>query len=275
MSYKNALAGLAAGGGKAVLSSMGTDRSAALEQFGRAVDALGGQYVTAEDAGSSVVDMAVISRFTRYVAGLDVESDKAGGDPSPWTALGVFLSIQSALQGNMRGQRVAVQGVGAVGIKLCALLNEAGAALYVADASDARAALARDAFDAKIVSVSDIHRADVDVYAPCALGGILHSETILDLRASVVCGAANNQLREDCAGELLRQLGILYCPDYVVNAGGIISATAERSGESKDVVEDRVGMIVNRLQAIISEAAMKRVATNLIADEHARQILDL
>ncbi len=145
--------------------------------------------------------------------------------------------------------------------------------MLVADASEARATRARDAFAADILSVDEIHRADVDVFAPCALGGGLSRDTILELNTKIICGAANNQLQHDSDGEMLRELGILYCPDYVVNAGGIINATAEMQGDPKDVVEGRVRAIADRLHAIIREAEIKRIATNAIADEHARMRL--
>jgi leucine dehydrogenase len=273
MTYKNAMAGLPMGGGKAVLQiEPGFDRGAALGAFGRAVERLGGRYVTAEDVGSSVEDMRVIAGETRHVAGLPVASDAAiaGGDPSPWTALGTFLSIELAVRRrlgrSLDGVTVAVQGLGNVGGALCRMLSDAGARLIVADTDRRKALLMCNVNGATECAVERIHAAEADVFAPCALGGAITAQTASELHASVVCGAANNQLAADDLGRQLRERGVLYAPDYVVNAGGIINVAAEWLREPGAAVEARVRRIPERLAAVFDRAETEDVATNVAAD---------
>ncbi len=240
MSYKNAMAGLPFGGGKAVLQqpSSDADRIELLEALAGAVHALKGQYVTAEDVGTSISDMAAIREYTPYVAGLTAKVGKAGGDPSPWTAKGVFESMRATLNWrdgrSLDGVSVAIQGVGNVGRNLCRLLHEAGATLFVADSDVPRARLVAAEFGARQLSTEEILHVDADILAPCALGGVLNEETIPRLNVSMVIGAANNQLATAADGERLRESGIIYAPDYVVNAGGIINVAAEYLGETTD-----------------------------------------
>ena len=281
MTYKNAVAGLKFGGGKSViLADDAAPKSPELfHAFGREIEALGGRYITAEDVGCSVEDMRIVNKETNYVSGLPKSGHSAGGDPSPHTALGVFLGIQAALKvklGNesLDGIRVAVQGVGHVGLHLCRLLNDAGASLVVADISNDNLKLARDEFPVTVVAPTEILGSDVDVLAPCALGNILTAQTIPGLKAKIVAGAANNQLATDDDGMRLTERDILYAPDYVINAGGIINVAHEYYGNSSEErVRADVVRIAERLDAIFTEARTTGQPTNVIADELARRIV--
>ena len=281
MSYKNAMAGLKFGGGKAVImKTPDFDGSDALfECFGEFVDTLGGDYITAEDVGMSEEIMATIARKTRHVSGLPLQSGKAGGDPSPKTAYGLCCGIRSAVKAglgreDLRGVRVAIQGVGNVGYHLCKLLHAAGATLLVSDLDDARVDRVCGEFGAERVSSADILYADADVLAPCALGAILHEESIPRIRARIIAGGANNQLRSPEDGQRLADAGILYAPDYVINAGGVISITCEYLGEVDEAgVTDLVAQIGPRLAGIFEEAARTGEPTNVIADRQARKIM--
>ena len=279
MSYKNAMAGLPFGGGKAVLQlpARDYDRTALLRAFAESVAALDGQYVTAEDVGTTVTDMKIVRQHTRYVAGLDAELGKAGGDPSPWTALGVFEAMKSAaefcFQADLKGMRVAVQGVGNVGLGLCRLLKGAGASLVIADVDDRRAASAAHDLGATVVDPREIAGVDADIFAPCALGGALSHETIPRLRARLVCGGANNQLATPADGHGLADRGIAYAPDYVVNAGGIINVAAEYLGETSELVSDRVSAIAPRLIRLMEESRLDGLSTHVVADRLARRII--
>ncbi len=269
MTYKNAMAELPMGGGKAVIYRMGADRTACLQKFGEAVQALGGSYVTAEDVGASVSDMRTIASRTTYVAGIPKEHGQAGGDPSPWTSLGVFLSIEALLYGAVAGKTVAVQGVGAVGFGLCKLLHEAGAKLIVADVNSANLERAK-ALGAEIASVDRIHAVAADVFSPNALGAGLNARTIPEIGAPIVCGAANNQLETEADGDRLQARGITYAPDYVVNAGGIINVSAEYLGEAEAAVEARVHAIPERLLHVLEVANAQGLTPHRAADEIVR-----
>ena len=281
MTYKNAVAGLRFGGGKAViLADEAAPKSQELFQaFGRAVDSLGGRYITAEDVGCSVDDMRWVREETSFVSGLPQSGTDAGGDPSPWTALGCFEGIEAAANARLgvdtvKGLRVAVQGVGHVGLHLCRLLHEAGAELYVADVNSANLRLVSAEMPVTVMTPRDILFADVDVLAPCALGNILTSVTIPKIRASVIAGAANNQLSTAADGALLAERDILYAPDYVINAGGIISVAAEYYGNSsEDEVRADVGRIKDRLMNIFDQARDTGRPTNELADDLARRVV--
>lgn len=264
MTFKNAMAELPLGGGKAVLYKMGPDRAACFEKFGEQIEALAGRYITAEDVGASVADMRAIARRTGYVAGLPKEAGQAGGDPSPLTALGVFVSIE-ALLGGVSGRTVAVQGVGSVGYNLCKLLAEAGARLIIADVNSANLERGR-ALGADVAAVDAIHGVGADLFAPCALGAGLNAQTIPELGAPIVCGAANNQLATEEDGARLVARGITYAPDYVVNAGGIINVSAEFLGEGGDVVEARVRAIAPRLLRVLETAKARGLTPHQAAD---------
>ena len=281
MSYKNAMADLEFGGGKAViLKTADFDPSEALfEKYGEFVDSLGGSYITAEDVGMSVEIMETIARRTKYVTGLPPKAGQAGGDPSPKTAWGIFKGIEAAVafklsRDTLEGLTVAVQGIGHVGYSLCRYLHEAGAKLVVADIHEERVAAAREEFGAKAVGLDDILFQDVDIVAPCALGAILTAASIPKLRTSIVAGSANNQLETPADGQRLADAGILYAPDYVINAGGIINVAAEYYGTADDEeVIRQVEAIGPRLTKIFEQAAATDRPTNVIADEQARKLI--
>ena len=277
MSYKNAMAGLALGGGKAViLKPEGAfDRHALFAAYGRAIESLHGRYITAEDVGVSVEDMGIVRTQTKFVGGL-CEGAAASGDPSPKTALGVFEGLKAAVRHrlgreDLSGLKVAVQGIGHVGFHLCRLLHEAGAVLYVSDINEAACVEAETKFGARQVALDAIYDLDVDVYAPCALGATVNTETLPRLKAKVIAGAANNQLADDAMGPRLRQRGILYAPDYVINAGGIINVAAEVNGRYEEaVVLNKVRAIAKTLGEIFARADAEDRPTAVIADEMAK-----
>ncbi len=270
MTYKNAMAELPMGGGKGVIYRMGADRAACFGKFGEAVEALGGRYVTAEDVGATVGDMRAIARHTSYVAGIPKEQGQAGGDPSPWTSLGVHLSIKALLDGAVRGRTIAVQGVGAVGLGLCKLLAGEGANLIVADVTEANLERAA-ALGAKVAPAERIHACAADVFSPNALGAGLNARTIPELGASIVCGAANNQLETESDGARLLARGITYAPDYLVNAGGIINVSAEHLGESEAAVDARVRAIPGRLVLVLEIAKAEGLTPHQAADGIVRE----
>jgi len=281
MTYKNAVAGLEFGGGKSViLAADNAPKSPELfYAFGSAVEDLGGKYITAEDVGCSVEDMRQVNEATGYVSGLPRSGGNAGGDPSPLTALGVFLGIEAAVESrlgadSLKGIRVAVQGVGHVGLHLCRLLHEAGAILTVSDVNRDNLKLTQDELPVTEIAPADLLYADVDVLAPCALGNILTSQTIPKLKASIVAGAANNQLATEEDGARLADRDILYAPDYVINAGGIINVAREYyRGSSEEEVRTEIGGIPERLKQIFEEAKTSEQPTNAIADKLARRIV--
>jgi leucine dehydrogenase len=272
MTYKNAMADLPLGGGKAVIYRINTDRVDAFQKFGEAVESLHGKYITAEDVGATVTDMRAIAGRTSYVAGLPKEAGQAGGDPSPMTALGVFVSIEALLGGSVRGRTIAVQGVGSVGFNLCKLLAEDGAKLVVADVNKANLQRA-EAIGVEIAPVDQIHAVKADVFSPCALGAGLNPQTIPELAAPIICGAANNQLAAEEDGARLVAHGITYAPDYVVNAGGIINVSAEYLGEAADVVEARVRAIAPRLLRVLETAKSDTITPQAAADRIVREKL--
>ena len=281
MTYKNAMAGLPLGGGKAVIIAdpehPPTDEM--FLAFGRCVEALGGRYITAEDVGVSVDNMRQIKKVTNFVAGLPPEDGFAGGDPSPWTADGVFLGIKAAVKHRLGSDsladlRVAVQGIGKVGYDLCRQLHAAGASLVVSDVNEQALQRAQAEFDAQIVSPEDILFQDVDVLAPCALGAILDAQSIPKIRALVIGGAANNQLATEEDGQRLFERNILYAPDYVINGGGIISVSLEyMGGKSDSEAHAQIALIPERLTNIFVTADEQHTPTNVIADRMAESIV--
>ncbi len=281
MSYKNAMAGLRFGGGKAVIiKTPDFDGSSALfERFGDFVDSMNGDYVTAEDVGMNVAIMETISRRTRFVSGLPKREGHAGGDPSPKTAFGIFKGIEAAVafklqRDSLSGVTVAVQGVGNVGYYLCAYLAEAGAKIRVADIDQARINRIVDEFGATPVPLDEVLYQEVDVVAPCALGAVLTEQSIPKLNTGIIAGGANNQLQTDADGQRLADAGILYAPDYVINGGGIINVASEFYGDvDEDEVMNRVAAIGPRLTGIFQEARDSGRPTNEIADSQARRII--
>ncbi|HEC00947.1 MAG TPA: Glu/Leu/Phe/Val dehydrogenase [Sphingomonadales bacterium] len=281
MSHKNAVAGLKLGGGKAVIiGNSRTDKSEALfRALGRMIDSLGGKYISAEDVGISVEDMEIAAEETRYVAGL-TKGAHASGDPSPYTATGVYLGIKAAVkhkfgQDNVEGLSVAVQGVGHVGYHLCKHLHEGGAKLLVSDINqDALDRVAQE-FGAEIMDRDAIISADVDIFSPCALGAVINDDSIDHIKAKIIAGAANNQLARDDHGQALMDRGILYAPDYVINAGGIINVAAETRGAyDVDWVKAKVDRIYETLTVIFDRSVSEARPTNRIADELAEEIIE-
>jgi leucine dehydrogenase len=236
MTYKNAMAGLPLGGGKAVILAdpFSQKNDEVMERFGQAVESLSGSYVTAEDSGTSEHDMEVVRNHTRHVTGLSPQTLKGmafselGGNPSPVTAIGCFEGIKAAAayrfsSTDLKGMKAAVQGVGAVGLALAVLMREAGMELTITDVSDTNLKKAKEELGAvKVVRPDEIYGADVDLFVPCALGGVLNDDTIPQITARIIAGPANNQLATPAHEERLAQNGVLYVPDYIINSGGVI-----------------------------------------------------
>jgi leucine dehydrogenase len=281
MTYKNAMAGLPLGGGKAVIMAepghLPTDDF--FRAFGRFVDSLGGSYITAEDVGVSIDNMRQVKQVTDFVAGLPGQEGSAGGDPSPWTADGIFLGLRAAVKhrlgtDSLRDIRVAVQGVGKVGYDLCRQLHEAGAKLVISDVNQDNLMRAQTAFDAKVISSDEILFEDVEVLSPCALGASLNEQSIPRIKASVIAGAANNQLATEEDGQRLFDRNILYAPDFVINAGGIISVSLEYvGGKTEAQVSSQIALIPERLSEIFASSERQQTPTNVIADHMAESIV--
>ncbi|WP_426693393.1 Glu/Leu/Phe/Val dehydrogenase dimerization domain-containing protein [Sphingomonas sediminicola] len=281
MSYKNAMAGLPLGGGKAVIiaDENRTKTPEMLHCFGRAVDHLCGRYVTAEDVGMSVADMIEIRRQTPFVAGLPVEGGDVGGDPGPHTSLGVFLGLKAAVRralgkDSVNGLHIALQGAGSVATGVAVHAAAEGARLSIADVDAAKAQKLADATGGKVVSTEEILGIEADVLSPCALGAILDEQTIAALRVPVVAGGANNQLAEKEDGQRLHERGILYAPDYVINAGGIINVCTEylRDGDAS-LVRKRIEGIPDRLEQIWAESAQSGRDPASVADAMAQRLI--
>lgn len=281
MSYKNAMADLKYGGGKAVImADPRSDKTPELfHAFGRVVERLGGSYMTAEDVGITVDDMRLVAEVTEHVGGIPKEDGYRGGDPSPLTAHGVFAGIKATMleafgSDDLQGRVVAVQGVGHVGYNLCRLLHEAGAQLKVSDISQSNLSKAKDEFGAEVVEPDGFFTMEADVIAPCALGGVLNKKSIPAIRAKVIAGAANNQLATDADGDRLQDRGILYAPDYVINAGGIISVTAERDeAATRESVLSQIDEIGARLTKIYAHSKASGRPPHEVADELAREVI--
>ncbi len=279
MSYKNAMAGLPMGGGKAVVLKGAAKTDALLEAFGGVIDSLGGRYVTAEDVGMSDADMSVIARRTRHVSGLPVAGGAAGGNPGPSTAEGVFVGMRAAVRHKLgrddfTGVHVAIQGLGSVGAALAGKLAAAGARLTVADLDEPRAARVAADTGATAVANDRIMQVAADVFSPNALGAILTGDSIAALDVAVVAGAANNQLATPDDGARIAARGILYAPDYVINAGGIINVVAEYLGNGDAAtVAAQIARIEERLDDIFAEADASGRATDAVADTMARRLI--
>lgn len=275
MSAKAALANLPLGGGKAVIIKPSTpfDRKAVLDIFGQFVDSLNGQYITALDSGTQLDDMDIIAEHTPYVA-----SRSSHGDPSPSTALGVLRGIEAAVKyklnkQSLNGLHIAIQGLGHVGYRLAEHLHNAGAKLTVADVNLAQVERAVNAFSASSVNTADILKLSCDVLVPCALGGVLNDQTIPELQTSIIAGAANNQLHHTRHGQVLHDKGILYAPDYVINAGGLIFAACKYSKTSEDEMQNQINYIGHRLIEIFERSTKENRPTNIISDAMAQELL--
>lgn len=281
MSYKNAMAGLPMGGGKAVILRTPTTQKsdAFLHAFADAVEALGGSYVTAEDVGMTEHDMVTLTARTHHVAGLPVAPGQVGGNPGPATAQGVFLGLRAAIahqlaRESFKGLHIALQGCGSVGTALAEKLAAAGARLTLADRTIEHAQALATRLGAKAVPTDEIMRTPADIFSPNALGAVLTAESIAALDVAIVAGAANNQLATPEDGARLAARGILYAPDYVINAGGIINVVAEYLGRaSQPQVTADIAAIEGRLAAIFAEADRSGRPTATVADAMARRLI--
>lgn len=276
MSYKNAMAGLPAGGGKAVIlaDENRTKTPEILAAFARAVEGLGGQYVTAQDVNITQDDMLEIAKHTSHVGGMPDQ----GGDPGPYTARGIYLGVKAAARralgaGDLKGVRIAVQGVGSVGGGLARHLAKAGADLILGDMNADKAAALADELGAQAVSAEEILTVEADIVSPNALGAVLTEESIARLRTKVVAGGANNQLATGSEGKFLRDRGILYAPDYVINAGGIITVLRHIDGADEDTINARIDRIPDRLEAIWQESENTGETPDVVADKMAQRLI--
>lgn len=275
MSYKAALAGLPHGGGKTVIIKPegDFDRRALMQAFGRFVDQLGGRYITAMDSGTEVSDMDTIATTTDFVS-----CTSASGDPAPHTALGIFAGIQAAVRHKLQrdsiaGLSVAIQGLGHVGHAVAQHLHKAGAHLLVADIDPARVRQCVEEFGAEAVSPDSIYGVQADIFSPCGLGAILSPDSIAKLQCSIVAGSANNQLANDEDGNRLHERGILYVPDYVINAGGLIHVAMHRTGASAAERDAKILEIGATLEHLFTEAERRDMPVHHVADLHAEQML--
>ncbi|MFM0755985.1 MULTISPECIES: Leu/Phe/Val dehydrogenase [Paraburkholderia] len=269
MTYKYAASGLSYGGAKAVIidDAIAFTRSERLLAFGRIVEKLGGLYTTAEDVGISTEDVRLLSTVTQHVRNLPMEDT---GDGALCTAWGVFHGIQAGLEhrgfSGFAGRKIAVEGLGKVGMALCGLLHDAGAKLIVSDIDEEKVETARLQYAATAVAAGDIHRADADVYAPCALGAVLNPATIPEIRARIVAGAANNQLSNPSQDRVLRARGVTYCPDYVVNAGGVLSVADKDGVFTRAAALKRVATILATTRRVLALAETENIPTGEAAD---------
>lgn len=275
MTYKNAVAGLNLGGGKAVIiGDPKKDKSEALfRSFGRFVETLNGRYITAEDVGTFEEDMDYIHMETEFVTGT---SRKGAGDPSPVTALGIYYGMKQAAKeafgsDSLKGLTIAIQGVGQVAYHLCKHLHEEGAELIVTDINEEAVERAVKEFAATSVKPDEIYDVDCDIFSPCALGGIINDETIPRLKAKVIAGSANNQLEKEEHGRILHEKGILYAPDYVINAGGVINVAEELAGYNRQRALNKVKSIYNILETVFEISRQKNIPTSIAANELAEK----
>ena len=277
MSHKNAVAGLPHGGGKGVIIADPSQKTEAMfEAFGEAVNNLGGDYITAEDVNTTCADAMVMLRKTNHICGLPMNS----GDPSPFTARGVWQGIKATAKvalgrDDLEGLTIAVQGLGKVGWDLCRHLHESGAKLIIANRSNkemAEKAIAE--FGAKIVATEEIYAQECDIFSPNAMGAILNPTTIPQLKCKAVAGGANNQILDDASGIALKQKGIFYAPDFVINGGGVINAAAEVDGPyNKDAVLAKVDNIYNSIEHILTESKKTGEPEGVIATRYAESII--
>lgn len=277
MTYKASAAGLNLGGGKAVIiGDPKTQKSEGLfRAFGHFVNSLNGKYITAEDVGTTVQDMEHIYMETPWVTG--IPKDFGGsGDPSPYTAHGVLMGIKAAADekfstDSLKGLRVAVQGLGNVGHNLVKYLIEEGAVVTVADLDAARVKKCHDQFGVKAVAPDEILAVDCDIQAPCAMGAIVNDQTISKFKCKVIAGGANNQLAEPKHGDQLRELGILYAPDYVVNAGGLMNVFVELEGYSPDRAFEKTRKVYDNVKKVFEIAKRDNIGTHTAADRLAEE----
>ncbi|NQD67502.1 Glu/Leu/Phe/Val dehydrogenase [Bacillus haikouensis] len=280
MTYKNAAAGLNLGGGKTVI--IGDPRKDKNEEmfraFGRYIQGLNGRYITAEDVGTTVADMDLIHEETDYVTGIS-PAFGSSGNPSPVTAYGVYRGMKAAAKAafgtdSLEGKTIAVQGVGNVAYNMCKHLHEEGANLIVTDIHKESVDRAVNDFGAKAVDPSEIYSVDCDIFAPCALGAIINDETISQIKAKVIAGAANNQLKETRHGDAVHEMGIVYAPDYVINAGGVINVADELYGYNSERAMKKVEQVYNNVERVIEIAKRDNVPTYVAADRMAEERIE-
>lgn len=280
MTYKNAAAGLNLGGGKTVI--MGDPRKDKNEElfraFGRYIQGLNGRYITAEDVGTTVADMDLIYEETNYVTGVS-PAFGSSGNPSPVTAFGVYRGMKAAAKeafgtDSLEGKTIAVQGVGNVAFTLCRHLHEEGANLIVTDINKEAVQRAVEEFGAKAVDPADIYSVDCDIYAPCALGATVNDDTIPQFKCKVIAGAANNQLKEDIHGDKIHEMGIVYAPDYVINAGGVINVADELYGYDPDRAMKKVEQIYNNIEKVLNITKRDGIPTYKAANRLAEERIE-
>ena len=277
MTYKNAAAGLNLGGGKTVIigDPFKDKNEEMFRALGRFIQGLNGRYITAEDVGTTVSDMDIIHEETNYVTGIS-PAFGSSGNPSPITAYGVYLGMKAAAkeaygEESLEGKRVSVQGLGNVAYTLCEYLHRDGAQLIVTDINEKAVARVVENFGATAVAPDDIYKQDVDIFAPCALGAIINDDTIAQLKAQVIAGSANNQLQESRHGQILHEKGILYAPDYVINAGGVINVADELYGYNRERAMKRVETIYDSLTKIFAISKEEDIPTYMAANRLAEQ----
>lgn len=280
MTYKNAAAGLNLGGGKTVIigDPFHDKNEAMFRALGRFIQSLNGRYITAEDVGTTVADMDIIHEETDYVTGIS-PAFGSSGNPSPVTAYGVYLGMKAVAKeklgvNTLANVRVAVQGLGNVAYTLCEYLHKEGAKLIVTDINEMAVQRVVNDFGATAVAPEEIYSVDAEIFAPCALGGIVNDTTIPQFKFKVIAGSANNQLQSSTHGQLLHEMGILYAPDYVINAGGVINVADELYGYNRERAMKRVETIYESLQKIIEISKTQNIPTYLAANRLAEQRIE-
>jgi len=280
MTYKNAAAGLNLGGGSTVI--IGDPRKDKNEEmfraFGRFIQGLNGRYITAEDVGTTVEDMDIIHEETNFVTGIS-PAFGSSGNPSPVTAYGCYVGMKAAAKeafgsDSLEGKTVAVQGVGNVAFELCRYIHEEGGKLIVTDINKEAVNRAVEAFGAKAVDPNDIYGVEADIFSPCALGAIINDQTIPQLKVKVIAGSANNQLKETKHGDQIHEMGIVYAPDYVINAGGVINVADELYGYNKERALKRVELIYQNVSKVIDISKRDGIPTYVAADRMAEERIE-
>lgn len=277
MTYKNAAAGLDLGGGKTVIiGDPRKDKNPEMfRAFGRYIQGLNGRYITAEDVGTTEEDMDLIHLETDYVTGVSAEFGSSG-NPSPVTAYGIYVGMKAAAKeafgsDSLEGKTIAVQGVGNVAYTLCKHLHEEGAKLIVTDINKEAVQRAVDNFGAKAVDINDIYSQEADIFAPCALGAVINDDTIPQLKAKVIAGSANNQLKDTVHGDRIHEMGIVYAPDYVINSGGVINVADELNGYNRERALKRVEGIYGTIEKIFEISKRDNIPTYVAADRLAEE----
>ncbi|MDM5331104.1 branched-chain amino acid dehydrogenase [Neobacillus sp. CF12] len=280
MTYKNAAAGLNLGGGKTVI--IGDPRKDKSEElfraFGRYIQGLNGRYITAEDVGTTVADMDLIHEETDYVTGIS-PAFGSSGNPSPVTAYGVYVGMKAAAKeafgsDSLEGKVVAIQGVGNVAYTLCQYLHKEGAQLIVTDINKEAVQRAVEDFGARAVDPNEIYSVECDIYAPCALGATINDDTIPQLKAKVIAGSANNQLKDTRHGDIIHEMGIVYAPDYVINAGGVINVADELYGYNHERAMKKVDQIYASIEKVIAISKRDGIPTYVAADRMAEERIE-